>query len=173
MYSLGIVAYECLVGVPPFTGTPQEVAVAHRERAVPPLPASVPPEVAALVTELTVRDQAARPGADRAAMRAGELRDRLAGQAAEPQRVWADPMRTATLTDLPLPALRSAPPRVLGGTRLSGRSALLAAIAAVAASLLGLALAGVLASASSDRQLAAVPSRTTAPGAVPLSRRFR
>ena len=166
MYSLGIVAYECLVGVPPFTGTPAEVAFAHRERPVPPLPASVPPEVAALVTELTARDQTARPGAHRAGRRAGDLRDRLAGQAAQPQRAWADPTQAATLTDLPLPALRAAPRRLPGRLRLSWRPAVLAGIAAVVASLLGLAVAGVLASASPDRQLATVPPPTAAPGAV-------
>ncbi len=56
MYSLGIVAYECLLGVPPFTGTPLEVASAHRERPVPPLPASVPPEAEASTPATTRLD---------------------------------------------------------------------------------------------------------------------
>ena len=43
LYSLGIVAYECLTGTRPFTGTPLEVALAHRDRPLPPLPASVSP----------------------------------------------------------------------------------------------------------------------------------
>src|SRR5258706_11667086 len=104
IYSLGIMAYECLVGVPPFTGEPLEVAVAHREHQVPPLPAPVPPELAALVTEMTAKDPAARPGsADSVAKRAGDLRDRLAGQAAEPLRIGTDLTQTATLTDLSLP----------------------------------------------------------------------
>jgi serine/threonine-protein kinase len=164
MYSLGIVAYECLLGVPPFTGTPLEVANASRERPVPPLPGSVPPEVAALVAELTAGDQAARPDADMVARRAGDLRDRLVGEAAQPQRARADPMQAATLTDLPRPALRAAPRRLPGVPRLSGRSAVLAGIAAVATSLLGLVVAAVLALAPSD--LAAAPVRTAAPGAL-------
>ncbi len=40
LYSLGIVAYECLTGARPFPGTPLEVALAHRDRPLPPLPPS-------------------------------------------------------------------------------------------------------------------------------------
>jgi serine/threonine-protein kinase len=169
VYSLGIVAYECLVGVPPFSGTPVEVALAHRQRPVPPLPASVPSEVAALVTELTAKDEAARPGsADEVARRAGRLRDGLAGGPAWPTGAWADPL-AATLTDLPLPTPPPAHPRLPGGRRLPGRAALLAGTAAVAASLLGLLLAGALASALPGRQLAAVPSRTAGPTPQPAA----
>ena len=32
LYALGIVAYECLAGTRPFTGSPLEVAIAHRDR---------------------------------------------------------------------------------------------------------------------------------------------
>ena len=38
LYSLGMVAYECLAGAAPFTGTALEVALAHRDRPLPPLP---------------------------------------------------------------------------------------------------------------------------------------
>ena len=41
LYSLGMLAYECLAGTPPFRGTPLEVALAHRDRPLPPLPPSV------------------------------------------------------------------------------------------------------------------------------------
>ena len=43
LYSLGMVAYECLAGAPPFTGTALVVALAQRDRPLPPLPPSVPP----------------------------------------------------------------------------------------------------------------------------------
>jgi serine/threonine-protein kinase len=79
LYALGIVAWECLTGHPPFRGTPIEVVVAHRDQPLPPLPASVPGEVVALVEELTAKDPAARPaGAGDVARRAAGLRDRLA-----------------------------------------------------------------------------------------------
>ena len=36
LYSLGVLAWECLAGTPPFTGAP--AALAHRNRPLPPLP---------------------------------------------------------------------------------------------------------------------------------------
>jgi eukaryotic-like serine/threonine-protein kinase len=76
LYSLGIVAYECLAGTPPFRGTAQEITAASQHHPLPPLPPSVPPEIATLVAELTARDPAARPaGAGDVAIRAGRLRD--------------------------------------------------------------------------------------------------
>src|SRR5262249_55600217 len=78
LYSLGIVAYECLAGAPPFTGLALAVALAHHERPLPPLPGQVPAEVAALVLELTAKDPAARPhSAGQVASRAGERAGRL------------------------------------------------------------------------------------------------
>ena len=79
LYALGIVAWECLNGRPPFRGTPIEVIIAHRDQPLPPLPASVPTAVAALVRELTAKDPAGRPAnAGEVARRAAALRDRLA-----------------------------------------------------------------------------------------------
>src|SRR6266536_1050330 len=54
-----------------------EVALAHRDRPLPALPATVPADIAALVMELTAKDPAARPAnAGEVARRAAELRDR-------------------------------------------------------------------------------------------------
>jgi eukaryotic-like serine/threonine-protein kinase len=88
LYSLGVVAWECLAGTPPFTGTPLEVASAHAHRDLPPLPAAVSAGVAGLVAELTAKDQAARPpGAAAVAVRARELRGTVtAGAAISPGR---------------------------------------------------------------------------------------
>jgi eukaryotic-like serine/threonine-protein kinase len=61
LYSLGIVAFECLTGARPFTGPPLEVAVAHRDRPLPPLPASVAADVTAFVTQLAAKDPGRRP----------------------------------------------------------------------------------------------------------------
>ena len=58
LYSLGVVAWECLAGAPPFTGIAVEVAMAHRDRPLPPLPDSIPGEVVVLVAELTAKDPA-------------------------------------------------------------------------------------------------------------------
>jgi serine/threonine-protein kinase len=78
LYALGIVAYECLAGAPPFAGEPLEVACAHRDHSVPPLPPSVPANVSALVMQLVAKDPAWRPGsAAEVAHRAGRLRDDL------------------------------------------------------------------------------------------------
>ena len=78
LYSLGIVAYECLAAAPPFRGTPLEIAAAITRQPIPPLPASVPRPVAALVADLTARDPAARPAsASQVAARAAGLRDAL------------------------------------------------------------------------------------------------
>jgi eukaryotic-like serine/threonine-protein kinase len=83
LYSLGIVAYECLAGTPPFRGTPLEIAAVIQRQPVPPLPATVPAPVAALVAELTARDPASRPAsAGQVAARAAGLRDALRDVAA-------------------------------------------------------------------------------------------
>jgi len=81
LYSPGIVAWECVAGAPPFTGTGGEAALARRDW--PPLPLAVPAQVAALVAGLTARDPAARPSTpSEAARRAVQLRDALTSHAA-------------------------------------------------------------------------------------------
>jgi serine/threonine protein kinase len=76
LYSLGIVAYECLTGVRPFSGTPLEVALAHRNRPLPPLPPSVGHDVTAFVMRLTAKDPASRlSDAAEVTARAALLRD--------------------------------------------------------------------------------------------------
>jgi len=82
LYSLGVVGWECLTGAPPFSGPPVEVALAHRDRPLPPLPGAVPADVAALIAELTARDPLARPpDAGDVARRAGWLRDTVNSRA--------------------------------------------------------------------------------------------
>ena len=79
IYSLGVVAYECLTGTPPFTAeTPVAIAVAHMHRPVPPLPGDVPPAVAELVTGMLGKQPEDRPQSARwVADRARQLRSEL------------------------------------------------------------------------------------------------
>ncbi|MFJ4295567.1 protein kinase [Curtobacterium sp. NPDC089689] len=62
IYSLGIVAYECLAGRRPFTGESQvAIAMAHINEQPPPLPADVPEPVSALVMSCIAKKPADRP----------------------------------------------------------------------------------------------------------------
>jgi len=88
LYSLGMLAYECLAGAPPFRGTPLEVALAHRDRPLPPLPPSVAVGVAALVMRLAAKDPARRLNdAAEIAVWAGLLRD---GIGVAPLQMWPE-----------------------------------------------------------------------------------
>jgi hypothetical protein len=61
VYSLGIVAYECLAGRRPFGGdTPVATAIAHLRETAPPLPPDVPAPARAVVARAIAKDPAAR-----------------------------------------------------------------------------------------------------------------
>ena len=57
IYSLGVVAFECLTARRPFNAdNPVATALAHLREPVPPLPDSVPPALAATVTRALAKD---------------------------------------------------------------------------------------------------------------------
>jgi eukaryotic-like serine/threonine-protein kinase len=114
LYSLGVVAYQCLTGEVPFEGEPLAVAIAHIEQEMPPLPAWVPAPVAALVTDLTSKDPAARPSS------AAEVAAR-----AEQARAVPSPTVTPAADDtpaLPVPAVAVAVPTELAATAREART---------------------------------------------------
>lgn len=72
LYALGVIAYESLAGKRPFTGKKQvDIAFAHVNKPVPPLPESVPAPLADLVMDLLAKDPRQRPAS------ALELGDRI------------------------------------------------------------------------------------------------
>jgi eukaryotic-like serine/threonine-protein kinase len=107
LYSLGVVAYECLAGAQPFTGKPLEVAAAHRDLPLPPFPHAVSAEVAQLVAELTAKNPAARPAsAQEVATRAAHLREAMADGVGA---AWLYHVPDTADVPVPAPAVRLNP----------------------------------------------------------------
>jgi eukaryotic-like serine/threonine-protein kinase len=99
LYSLGVVAYECLAGTPPFAAdTPIALALMHVREDPPPLPADVPPAVRGLVSAMLAKEPDDRPaGAHEVAEQAHRLRTggaAFADAGAETEAVAADDVRT-------------------------------------------------------------------------------
>ena len=149
VYSLGIVAYQCLAGRRPFEAdSPVATALAHLREAPPPLPPDVPPPVRTVVERAMAKNPA-----DRFASAAALADAARAGHAS------AVPPAPPTLT-MPMPMPPSAPPplprkppAVVGGV----------AAGVVLALLLGLGIAAVVFSGKSTSGLATADRIASAP----------
>jgi serine/threonine-protein kinase len=112
VYSLGVVAYECLTGARPFPGdNPVAVASAHLHQSPPPLPDHLPEPVRALVASALAKDPADRPAhAGELGRTALALRAELAESTTTvlPVDGGADPATTRVLPVADAPAV---PPR--------------------------------------------------------------
>src|SRR5580704_6517582 len=143
LYSLGMVAYECLAGAPPFRGTALEVALAHRDRPLPPLPPSVPVGVCTLVMRMAAKDPVRRLNdAAEVAVWAGLLRD---GVGAVALQVWPDP-----------------PGRQPGSVGPFRRRTILAYACVAVTAVLVIVLASVIGFASARAPVSASPSSPSA-----------
>jgi len=135
IYSLGVVAYECLAGQPPFTASePLAIAFAHKHEPVPPLPPDVPPPVSELVYHMLAKTPEERPASMRAV---GDRADVLRGTLALSETAATAGYPGTTRSDLPAaptgPGLGIEGPGDAGGSRRAGRRRQLVAVGSTAA----------------------------------------
>ncbi len=112
VYSLGIVAYECLAGRRPFQDSnPVAVALAHQTEPPPALPPTIPAPIAQLVYSALAKNPRDRPPtAGEFGRRALSLAD-PANTAAMTQSTEVLPPRTAAVPPVvPIPVRREPPP---------------------------------------------------------------
>ncbi|HEU5157381.1 MAG TPA: serine/threonine-protein kinase [Streptosporangiaceae bacterium] len=160
LYSLGVVAYECLAGRPPFDAdSAVAIALKHVRETPPELPPEVPAPVRELVRQLLSKDPAARPGgaqevADRAYMiresltlgtAIAEFEEQLARPGPETERIPGAPDGGGTADTLAgFAAAGDAPGAGAGESGPHRRNVLLLTSVAVGLLVLGLIVMGSL-----------------------------
>ncbi|HEX2313378.1 MAG TPA: protein kinase [Thermomonospora sp.] len=192
LYSLGVVAYECLTGSPPFDAEqPVAIALKHVREAPPELPAEVPEAVRALVGVLLAKDPERRPAsaqevADEAfmihdALLAGEpvtgsfaVPDGPDGPEAPDGDVFGDDLATAALpggaAGRPELADRHGPDTLTGAkTPVQRRTVVMATTVAAGVLLLGVIVVGSMVRGPASADLK--ETRDRLPAVVPGSTR--
>jgi eukaryotic-like serine/threonine-protein kinase len=163
IYSLGVVAYECLAGDPPFVSD-QAIAIAimHKHDQVPPLPDDVPRPIANLVYAMLAKEPRDRPQTARhVAERADVVRE------ARFRTGNSGPM-TSDLPSVPnfppatsLDLYQGSPERLPAPRTTGNKSFLLAGIGAAGIGVV--AIIAVLISSNSNQTLNSVGGNTTLP----------
>ncbi len=116
IYSLGIVAYECLTGKRPFTGESQvAIAMAQINEQPPPLPATIPVPVQNLVMAMIAKKPEERPASAAAVARAATAlrRGDVAAAAAAVPAVATGVIEGDEITQLITPGETAAATRIL------------------------------------------------------------
>ncbi|MFW5415449.1 serine/threonine protein kinase [Nocardiopsis sp. CNT-189] len=153
IYALGVVAYECLAGQPPFTAdSPIALALAHTREPPPPLPDSLPPQLIELVETMLAKAPDDRPESAGEVARVAQLLRSAANEdlGATTAMDLTDPTRTVLSGGGPITAAQrkgTAAAEERGGPapRRSGRPSLpmvLVAVIAAVAVVVGVAWAG-------------------------------
>jgi hypothetical protein len=103
LYSLGVILYQAVCGVPPYTGHLHEIIQGHLEKQSG-RPPSVPDSLWKAITALLDKTPAARPTAEQAARMLDELVDPLSGIPAGP-RLHTPPPPVGQPPPIPVPMI--------------------------------------------------------------------
>ncbi|WP_431998784.1 protein kinase domain-containing protein [Sphaerimonospora mesophila] len=184
IYSLGVVAYECLAGRPPFAAETQvALAIKHINEPPPPLPAAVPHPVRALVLDMLAKQPGLRPASGPDLMnRVAALREAPAGTVTALHTLTDPdgfPMRGVRTATAPTPVMPGRPAEMAptaphtasmaGRTRPAagravrngaGRRRRVTAIGAAAGCAAAVAVGGVLALSTTGSETPTVPVGT-------------